>query len=56
MKCIGFIGKADKTELVGYVSKIIASTGKKVIMLDATVNQKTRYTIPTIEGMDTQSQ
>lgn len=56
MKCIGFIGKADKTELVGYVSKIIASTGKKVIMLDATVNQKTRYTIPTIEGMDAQSQ
>lgn len=56
MKCIGFIGKADKTELVGYISKIIASTAKKVIMLDATVNQKTRYTIPTIEGMDQETQ
>ena len=52
MKCIGFIGKADKTELVGYIAKIIASTAKKVILLDATANQKTRYTIPTIEGMD----
>ena len=56
MKSIGFIGKADKTELVGYISKIIASTGKKVIMLDATSIQKTRYTIPTIDGMDNQNQ
>lgn len=56
MKCIGFIGKADKTELVGYISRIIASTGRKVIMLDATVNQKTRYTIPTIDDMESQSQ
>lgn len=56
MKCIGFIGKADKTELIGYVAKILASTAKKVIMLDATVNQKTKYTIPTIDGMETQSQ
>lgn len=56
MKSIGFIGKADKTELVGYISKIIASTGKKVIMLDATSMQKTRYTIPTIDGMDAPSQ
>ncbi len=56
MKCIGFIGKVDKTELVGYISKIIASTGRKVIMLDATVNQKTRYTIPTIDGLEEQNQ
>ena len=52
MKCIGFIGKSDKTELIGYISKIIAATGKKVIFLDATSSQKTRYTIPTIDGVD----
>lgn len=49
MKSIGFIGKIDKTELVGYASKILAATGKKVIMIDATSVQKTRYTIPVIE-------
>lgn len=51
MKCIGFIGKSDKTELIGYISKIIAATGKKVIFLDATSTQKTRYTVRTIEGI-----
>lgn len=56
MKCIGFIGKIDKTELIGYIAKIIASTGKKVIMLDATSIQKTRFTIPTIDGMAEQNQ
>ena len=56
MKCIGFIGKSDKTELIGYISKIIAATGKKVIFLDATSSQKTRYTIPTIDGVDEQTQ
>lgn len=56
MKCIGFIGKTDKTELVGYIAKIISSTGRKVIMLDATINQKTRYTIPTMSEMEGQSQ
>lgn len=56
MKCIGFIGKADKTELVGYISKIISATGKKVMMIDATTIQKTRYTIPTIGGTDEQNQ
>lgn len=56
MKCIGFIGRADKTELIGYIAKILNSAGRKVILLDATINQKTRYTIPTIDDMDSQSQ
>lgn len=56
MKSIGFIGKIDKTELVGYISKIVAATGKKVVMLDATSEQKTRYTIPTIDAMGSDSQ
>lgn len=56
MKSIGFIGKVDKTELIGYIAKVISATGKKVIMVDATSIQKTRYTIPTIDEMDPQSQ
>lgn len=56
MKSIGFIGKIDKTELIGYVSKIVAATGKKVIMLDATTSQKTRYSVPTIDEMSPDSQ
>lgn len=56
MKCIGFIGKADKTELIGYVAKVISSAGRKVILLDATTNQKTRYTIPVMSEMEGQNQ
>lgn len=56
MKSIGFVGKIDKTELIECVAKILASTGGKVIMIDATLNQKTKYTIPVIEGTQSQAQ
>lgn len=56
MKSVGFIGRADKTDLVSYVSKIISSMGKKVIMIDATANQKTRYTISVMSEMEDQNQ
>lgn len=56
MKSIGFIGKIDKTELIGYISKVVAAMGNKVIMLDATSNQKTRYIAPTIEEIGQDSQ
>lgn len=56
MKCIGFIGKTNKTEIVQYVAKIISSLGNKVMMIDATSSQKTRYTVPTIIGTENQSQ
>lgn len=56
MKCIGFIGKTNKSEMVQYVAKIISSLGNKVIVIDATMAQKTRYTVPTIGGTENQSQ
>ena len=56
MKSVGFIGKADKTDLVSYVSKIISAMGKKVVMIDATSAQKTRYTIPIMSEMEDQAQ
>jgi hypothetical protein len=56
MKCIGFVGDIEKTELVMYVAKVLASLNKKVIYIDATTKQKTRYIIPTIAGMEEQNQ
>ncbi len=48
MKNIGFIGAYDKTDLIIYIAKIITLLGKKVIVIDSTVNQKARYVVPVI--------
>ena len=56
MKSVGFVGETDKTDLIQYTAKLISSLDKKVILIDATKTQKTRYTIPTINGIDNQSQ
>ena len=56
MKCIGFVGDVDKTQLVMYIAKVLASLDKKTIYIDATTKQKTRYIVPTIGGMEEQNQ
>lgn len=56
MKCVGFIGKTNKLEIVQYIAKIINTFGQKVIVVDATVAQKARYTVPVIMGTENQSQ
>ncbi len=48
MKKIGFIGAYDKTDLIIYISKILVTLNKKVIVIDSTINQKARYIIPAI--------
>ena len=48
MKKIGFIGAYDKIDLVIYIAKILTTLGKKVLVVDATINQKARYVIPVI--------
>lgn len=48
MKKIGFIGAYDKTDLILYVAKILTTLRKKVLLVDATTNQKARYVIPVI--------
>lgn len=53
MKKIGFIGAYDKTDLIIYVAKILTALNKKVLVIDATDNQKTRYIIPTISPAPT---
>lgn len=48
MEKIGFIGGYDKTDLIIYVAKILTELGKKVLILDTTKKQKTRYIVPAI--------
>ena len=48
MKNICFIGAFDKLDLILYISKIIKDLGKKVLVVDATQLQKSRYIVPTI--------
>lgn len=48
MKKIGFIGAYDKTNMIIYLSKIFVESGLKVLVMDTTILQKSRYTIPTI--------
>ena len=53
MKKIGFIGAYDKTDLIVYIAKILTTLNKKVLVVDATVNQKARYIVPTISPATT---
>ena len=48
MKKIGFIGAYDKTDLIIYIAKLVVENGLKVMVIDATTLQKTRYTVPCI--------
>lgn len=49
MRKIGFIGCYDKTDLIIYIAKILVSTGKTVIVIDSTINQKAKYVVPVIK-------
>lgn len=48
MKIVSFIGAYDKTDLIVYSAKILATMGKKVLIIDATILQKAKYIVPTI--------
>ena len=48
MKKIGFIGAYDKTDLLIYIAKLLVENDVKVLIVDATTLQKTRYTVPCI--------
>lgn len=49
MRRIGFIGCYDKTDLVIYIAKILVTTGKRVLVVDSTINQKAKYVVPVIK-------
>ena len=48
MKNICFIGAFDKLDLILYISKILNNLNKKVLIVDATTLQKSKYIVPTI--------
>ena len=48
MKKIGFIGAFDKINLIMYVAKILRDMDYKVLVIDGTILQKSRYIVPTI--------
>lgn len=48
MEKFAFIGGYDKTDLILYIAKIFTALNKKVIVLDTTILQKTRYIVPTM--------
>ena len=50
MEKINFIGAYDKTDSIMYIAKILTEMKKKVIIVDATITQKTKYLIPTIDN------
>lgn len=50
MKIVGFLGAYyDKTNLILYVAKMLSLTGKKVIIIDTTMEQKAKYIVPNID-------
>jgi hypothetical protein len=46
MEKVAFIGGYDKTDLILCIGKILTALGKKVLMIDTTTMQKSRYIIP----------
>lgn len=48
MEKVGFIGNYDKIDFILYTAKILTKLGKKVLVLDTTLTQKTRYIVPVI--------
>lgn len=48
MEKIGFVGAYDKTDFIIYIAKILAALGKRVVVIDSTLNQKAKYIVPVI--------
>lgn len=48
MKRIAFIGGYDKSDIIVYVSKILSMLNKKILVVDTTLLQKTKYIVPTM--------
>lgn len=53
MKTVGFIGAYDKMDLILYVAKILTLSQKKILIIDATVNQKAKYIVPSMNPTKT---
>lgn len=50
MKKVAFIGSYDKADMIIYIAKALTNMGKKVLVIDSTVMQKTRYIVPAMKA------
>lgn len=48
MKKIAFIGGYDKSDIIIYVAKILSVLNKRILIVDSTLIQKTKYIVPTM--------
>lgn len=48
MRKVGFIGAYDKIDLILYIARLLRILGKKVLVIDSTINQKAKYIVPVI--------
>ena len=46
MEKVAFIGGYDKTDLILSIARILTIMQRKVLFVDTTVSQKTRYIVP----------
>lgn len=51
-KVIGFVGYVNKTELVINLAKVLSITGKSVLVIDGTLEERMRYTIPAFNNSE----
>lgn len=51
MEKVAFVGSYDKTDMLLYMAKILTILNKKVIVIDTTALQKSRYIIPAMKPL-----
>lgn len=49
MKKVGFIGGYKKIDLLLYIAKMLTIAGKKVLVIDTTLEQRAKYIVPSID-------
>ena len=55
MESIGIIGQTDSNGMILCVSRLINQFGKKIIFVDASSQQRTRYTVPQLRSRQEQN-
>ncbi len=53
MKTVSFIGGYNKIDLMLYIAKVLTLANKKVLLIDATINQRAKYIVPAINPTKT---
>ena len=49
MKKVCFIGGYKKTDMILYIAKMLTLANKRVLVIDATTEQRAKYVVPSIK-------